>query len=345
MAFLDPVNTIATKKIIPGVADGVFRNSPTLAMIKKQCLMRYEGGPSWQENFLYGTLVPTPYSPGDTFSTEQRQLATGGTVTPRYYNVPVSAFIEKLKIEMNGPQAVFDYVDLLLQTAALSLSARLANDIWRHGQSVSGSDRSKNINGLDEALNDGTTLGFDGRAYTSYLTVPRTDVNSALNSPMTNPAADVAGAINYSILEEAFNSCVIGAKSPDTMITTNRGMSFIKMAFQAQQRFETTDPDFGFQGIRFNGAKILQDQYAPGARTATTPDTELGYSALSGETLWFLNMEHLRFYLSTDSLFGLGFTGFMPAQNNSSVVGHYKFCGNLTVQAPRLMRYLFGITG
>jgi hypothetical protein len=346
MAFLDPINTIATKKIVPGVVDNVFKNSPTLAFFRRNSLREYAGGPSWQENFLYGVLNPQPYSPGDTFDLSQRQLATGGTVTPRYYNVPVSAFIEKIKIEMNGPQAVFDYVDLLMQNAALSMSARLANDIYRHGQSVSGSDRSLYINGLDEALNDGSVNGFDGRAYPSYLTITRTDVDAALNSPMTGPAAAVAGSITYPVLEEAFQSVTIGSEKPDLIVTTNKGLSFVKMAFQAQQRFEGTSPDFGFKGIKFNGAEIWADQYAPGARTATSADTTLGYSAVAaGETLWMLNTSNFRLYVSTDPLFGFGFTGFMPAQANSTVVGHYKACLNFTCTAPRLSRVLHTITG
>src|SRR5687767_4818112 len=119
MAFLDPVNTIATKRIVPGVVDGIFKNSPLLAFFKRNSLEPYRGGPSWQENFLYNTLKVAAYAPGDTFDISQRQVASGGTVTPKYYNVPVSAYIEKLKIEMNGPESVFNYVDLLLQDAAL----------------------------------------------------------------------------------------------------------------------------------------------------------------------------------------------------------------------------------
>ena len=53
MAFLDPVNTIATKTIVPGVVDGVFRNSPLLAFLRQNSLEPYEGGPSWQFNILY----------------------------------------------------------------------------------------------------------------------------------------------------------------------------------------------------------------------------------------------------------------------------------------------------
>jgi hypothetical protein len=52
MAFLSPENTVAVKKIVLGVADGVFRNSPALAYFRRNCLMPYNGGPSWQENIL-----------------------------------------------------------------------------------------------------------------------------------------------------------------------------------------------------------------------------------------------------------------------------------------------------
>lgn len=343
MAFLDPINTITTKKIVPGVVDNVFRNSPLLAMVKKQSLEPWPGGFAMQENFLYNVLNVTPYSPGDTFDLSQVQIATGCTVTPRYYNVPVSAYIEKLKVEMAGPQAVFSYIDLLMQTAALSLSGRLATDLYKHGQNVSGDDRSECINGLDEALNDGSTNGYAGRSYSSYLTITRSDVDSALNSPMSSPSASQT-ALNYPLLEEVFSSCVIGPEMPKLIITTNKGWSYVKQVFQPQQRIEGSDPDFGFMYCSFNGAKIVADQYCPGSRTATSADTKLGYSAIAGETMWFLNPEHFRFYVSTDPLLGFGFTGFMPSQNSSVVAGHYKFCGNFTVQAPRLMRYIYGFT-
>lgn len=324
------------------MTDGVFRNSPILANLRAKCLAEYSGGPFWQENFTYDVMNVEAYQPGASFDISQVQQATGGTVTPRYYNVAVPAYIEKLKIEMSGKEAVFSYIDLLLQQAALTLSGRLANDIWRDGQSAG---RTKYINGLDEALNDGSTSGFQGSSFSSYLTITRTDVNGALNSPMTGPSANIGGALSYPILEQAYTSCMYGAEMPDVMVTTNLGWSYMKMVFQPQQRFETVDPDFGFQMLKFNGAKVYADQYCPGTRTATTPDTKLGYSAVAtGETLWFLNTKYIRFYVSTDPLFGFGFTGFLPAQNNSVVVGHYKFCGNLTVQAPRYQRYLFGIT-
>ncbi len=345
MAFLDPINTILTKEIVPGVADGVFRNSPLLAHFKRDSLRK---APTWpiQENIGYDVLQGSAYVPGDTFPLTQQQLFTGGTVTPKYYNIPVVAFLEKLRIEMAGPTAVFDYADYLLQNAALSLSGLLANDLYRHGQVVGADDRSQRINGLDEALSDGTNNGFLAQTYTSYLTLTRTTINGAYNSVMTGPTANVNGPISYPLLEQAFNSVVVGTEKPNLMLTTNLGMSYIKMAAQAQQRFESTDLDLGFIGVKFNGVNVIQDQYAPGTRTASAVDTKVGYSAVvGGETLWFLNTKHMRLYLTSDPLYAFGFTGFMPAQTTSVVAGHYRACLNFTVQQPRYSRYLFGITG
>jgi hypothetical protein len=354
MAFLDPVNTITRKTILPGVTDLVFKSGPTMAYLKKNCLEKYAGGPSWQENFLYGMLPVEAYQPGDSFTITQEQIFTGGTVTPRYYNVAVSAVREKVQIEMAGKEAVFNYIDMLMQAAALTMSAKLATDIFRHGQASGtgvSNDRVKFINGIDEALCDGATAGPFGNYYPTYLTLTRNDANigSSLNSPKL--AADgvingnVGGSITYPILEQGYNSVVFGTEQPNLMVTTNKGMSYIKMAFQAQQRFMDTTLDLGFQGVKFNGATIFQDRYAPGSASVSAQEAaKLGIAALSGETLYILNTKYIRFYVSTSPEYGFGFSGFIPAQDNSLVVGHYKFVGNLTVQAPRYQRVFWNIT-
>lgn len=342
MAFLSVVNTVTQKKILPGITDGVFRNSPLLAYLKQNCLEEYDGGPSWQENFLYDVMNAQAYTPGETFDIDTVQVATGATVTPRYYTVPVSALVEKIRIELAGDRAAFDYIQLLMQTAALTMSALLTNDLYRDGTQAT---RTKKLNGMDEALNDGSTNGFQATSFANYLTVPRSSVNSALNSPMTGPAAAL-GVLSYAKLEEAFSSVTIGSEMPNLIIVTNKGWSYFKQQFQPQQRFEEIDPDFGFHTFKFNGAKVVADQYAPGTRTATAVDTKVGYSAVAtGETMWYLNTNYLRFYVSTDPVYGFGFVDFVPAQNTSVVVGHYRFCGNFTVQAPRLMREFHTITG
>jgi hypothetical protein len=48
---LDPVNTAATKNIMPGLADNFFKNDPLLEFMKRR-VHKYPGGPLVQENFL-----------------------------------------------------------------------------------------------------------------------------------------------------------------------------------------------------------------------------------------------------------------------------------------------------
>ena len=41
MAFLDAVNTITQKTILPGMVDQVFKSGPTMAFIKRNCLEKW----------------------------------------------------------------------------------------------------------------------------------------------------------------------------------------------------------------------------------------------------------------------------------------------------------------
>ena len=343
MAFIDKVNTVVVTKILPDVTDGVFRNDPLLAFFRKNSVTPWQGGVAYQENVLYNSYVPLAFASGDTFSLADNQLITGATVSLRKYGVGVTVQYDKIKIDMAGPLAAFDMLDAQMQVAGFSLSGLLTNDLYKDGQ---GTGRTLSLNGLDEALNDGSTTGYRGSSFANYLTVARSSVNGALNSPMTGPAADVSGSISYPILESAWQSCVRGPEKPDLMITSNLGFSYIKMAFQPQQRFETTEPDFGFTAQQLNGTKIVASNYTPGTRTASTVDTNLGYAAIAtGETLWYLNTKKFRLYVSTDPLFSFGFTGFKVAQDSLIMSGQYLAAVNFTCQAPWSSRYLFNITG
>lgn len=344
MAFLDLINTVTVHKIFPEVVDGVFRNSPLLSFFKKNQLRMYTGGGKWQEDIQYNIAPADKYNIGDSFNITQVQKFTGLTFEPVQYYASVSVYLERIKTDLVGDGAAFDYLDAEAQNAALTMSGKLACALYSHGQSAT-ANRVGHLNGLAEILSDGSTNGWTGDTFANYGTVARSSVNEALNSLMTGPAADQNGAaIDYPKLEETYNSVCIGPEHPDLIIATNKGMSNIKMAFQPQQRFEAVDADFGFHGIKFNGAVILQDQYAPGSRAASTIDTALGYSQTAdGETLWFLNTKFFHFYVAADDLFGFGFTGFKPAQDNNSLAGQYLYRGNVSCGAPRFSRYLFDV--
>jgi len=347
---LDEVNTLARKRILPGLVDNFFKNSPLLAYVKNNRLGSWTGGPQIQENFLYQPMKGGSFKKGAQFDISKRQTKAGLLFDPRYYEVNVTEFTEDVEVEIRGPEAVLSIVEADLGNAALTMSAILAIALYRNGQNVGGVDRTAEINGLEEALTDGTNTTFAGNTFPSYGQQARADVNSALNTPTGLIQPNVGGSITYRVLEHSYQSCVIGEEHPVIGVTTNRGMGYINENFQPQQRIDALEPVIGYAGMKFKQATIIEDQYCPGVDGVNDPD--LGdYSLAGGELFTWLNpggeddSAYMRLWISSSPKYAFGFTGFKVAQNSTVVAGQLLFAGQFTVRAPRLMRILYGITG
>jgi hypothetical protein len=331
------VNVFVQDYIVPGVVDGVFKNDPLLAHLKANRLHVHPGGLQIQEDFRYKPLVGGSYFKGATFDTTKRRTSDAGQFTLRHHYVNVTQFLEEINIEAKGPNAVFSMLQGDLENAAQTMSAILAIELYNNGQDTGRTDK---MNGLAEAVNDGSTASWNGNAYSSYGGVTRSGANSALNGKVTS----VGGAITYKALEEAYNDVVLGDIEPNLIVTTNRGMSYIKQRFHPQYRVTMQDPKIGFTGIQFNKATILQSQYTPGAQGSN--DADLGnYLDSDGETMWILVTDGLRMWVTDDPLFQFGFTGFKWSVDSTIVSGQYLASVNLTCQTPRLMHHLHTITG
>ena len=350
---LDEVNTLSVKKIMPGIADQFFKNDPVLQYLKRNRYFPYVGGPLVQENILYKPQNGGPYAQGSQFNITKQQTLTGLTFTPRYYEVNVTENQEEVEVIIRSPQAVMSRVAADLGNAALTMSSLLAVALYRHGQNLGGAnDRSLSINGLEEALTDGTNTTWEGLTFSSYGNQTRSDVGVALNSPTGNiTSPNIAGAITYHILEQTFQSCVIGSEMPVMGITTPTCMGFINENFQPQQRIDVLEPTISFPGIKFKTATLVQSNYCPGQAITQQEQDLLGaVKPSSGETFWWVNPggegedAYLRMYMSASPKYQFGFTGFKVAQDSTMVAGQILFAGTITVRTPRLMRGLYGIT-
>jgi hypothetical protein len=345
--LLDEVNTISQKTIMPGVVDNFFKAGPLTAYLRSRFTRKWVG-PLIQENYLFRPMKGGAYKPGGTFDLTKVQPYTGIQFNPRYYDVNVTEYLEELEVTMAGPQAMFSKLKADMGAAAMTLSAILEIAFFHHGQNVASGDRTAEINGLEEALNDGTNASWNGNTFTSYGGQTRADVAPALNSPVGAVAANVAGGINFSKLEHSYLSCQIGSERPKIGITTNRGMGYIAESFAPQQKIDTTDPEINWPGLKFNTATIVMSQYAPGVDGVNDPN--LGNYNASAETFFWLNPgpqgedAYIRLYIAQSPKFAFGFTGFKGARGDNEVSGQILFAGNLTVRSPRLSRILHGIS-
>jgi hypothetical protein len=345
--LLDETNTVATKKILPGVADNFFLAGPAVAYLKAR-YQRGWSGPLIQENYLFKPMKGGAYAKGAAFDITKRQTFTGIQFAPKYYEVNVTEYLEDLEVESAGPTAVFSRLKTDLANAALTLSAILEIAIYHHGQNLTTENRSLEINGLEEALIDATTTSWNSNQFPSYGGQDRASVGTALNSP-TGIVTMNTSQFSFRMLEHSYLSCCIGKETPKLGITTNTGMGYIAETFTPQQKIDTMDPEINWPGFKFNNATIVMGQYVPGSLGANDPD--LGnYLRSTGETFWWFNPgpqgdeAYMKLWIATSAKFAFGFTGFKGARDDNQVSGQILFAGNFTDRAPRYSRVLYGMT-
>lgn len=345
---LDPINTVATKRIMPSLADNFFKNDPVLAFLKTR--HQTWDGFQIQENFVFKPMKGGAYAKGQGgFDISQRQTMAGLLFAPKYYQVSIPEYMEDIEVEMHGETAVLSKVKQDLANASLTMAAILAIALYRHGQNV-GTNRTLQLNGLEEYLNNGTDGTWSGDGpFTAYGSQTRADVGTAINSPTGLIAANVNGPTSFRVLEHSYLSCVIGEEHPVIGVTTNRGMGYIGENFQPMQKVDTIEPTIGYTGYKFKKATIVESQYAPGADGVN--DADLGNYNASAETFWWLNPgpagedAYFKLRIAASPKYQFGFTGFKVAQDNTSVAGQILFGGNCTGRAPRLSRALYGLNG
>lgn len=370
--ILDEINLTTLSEIYPHtIEDNFFLDTPFLAYLRAHALTDFTGGANTRFTFLYNPMIGGSYARGDNFNITKRQTLAGAKFDPKLYEVSIPEYLEDLEVLNKGPLAVFSLIDTDLANAMHTISAIVAIAMSLHGQ-TSGSgvvgNRPKDINGWIEAINDGVTPGWDGSYFTTYGTATRNAViGSTLNSvPYWNGTqAGAAAPISYQVLEETYQDASIGREEPNLGVMNKAIYAYIKERIQPQQRFaQERDPYFGVSGMKMNSAMLLKDDYFPSLKygkndpdlgnyltsTFTSPGTvgtnsnmPTGTVLTVGEVFAWFNTKKWLLRISNSSLFGFGFTGFKPAQDNTRVVGQILAALNLQCVAPRLQKQIFGV--
>jgi hypothetical protein len=370
--ILDEINLTTLAEIYPHtIEDNFFLDTPFLAHLRAKALTDFTGGANTRFTTLYAPMIGGAYSRGESFNTVKRQTLAGAVFDMKLYEVSIPEYLEDLEVNNKGPLAVFSLIDTDLANAMHTISAIVAVAMARHGQ-ASGSgvvgNRPKEINGWAEAINDGVTNSWEGSYFPTYGTATRNSViGAALNSvPYWNGTqAGAANPISYATLEETYQTASIGREEPDLGVGNKAVYAYIKEKIQPQQRFaQERDPYFGTSGMKMNGALIMKDDYFPSLRYGKN-DPDLGNYLTStftshssvgagsnmptsttltvGEVFNWFNTKKWALRISNSSLFGFGFTGFKPAQDNTRVVGQILAALNLECFAPRMNQQIFGI--
>jgi hypothetical protein len=357
--------SVTTRRYIrsnPKLVDGVFEQDPLNAYLRGTLKEDFPGGETINENFLYRSMIGGGYLKGKEFNIAQQQVEQQLRFNIKYLQVAVPFYMEDIRVLNKGAAAVVSLLKTRVDAAFMSLGAFISIAQYLNGTNAG---YESNINGLAEALNNGTTVSWDNNLYTTYGGLTRSLYPKALS---VTPV-DLAGAsIEYDRIDQSYMEAFHGAGQfePNLIVTTPLGFSYLKTKFQTQQRFQEVETaGVGFRGLKMNGATVLASRYCPGSHLTNNVDganaVELTYLretsegavtayptgaiGTTEETLWILNARNpfLNYYVSTDEQFGGGFRDFIPAAGNTKLVGQVLLAHQLTA-FPEYHRLIYGFT-
>jgi len=378
---LDELNATTLKSLWPRVVyDQFFLDTPLSAYLRAKCLAPFGGGAFMQNTHIVKPMIGGFYSMGDNWNITKRDTLTVTSFLPKYIEVAVPEFLERILCENVGKEAAFSLVDIDLQNAMMTGSGITAVALSNHGQAAGSGvvgNRTKSVNGWIEALNDGITPGWDGSVFINYGNNPRNGFSgSTMNSVpyfAGNPATGATAPIEYDVIEMLYQTACKGNRHPD-LITCNKALyAGVKMRIQPQQRFaQERDPYWGAEGLKINGAMFLADEYFPSLKfgqndpdlgnwltsTFTSPGyigdggggtadprsnlPVIGTTVNVGEVLAMFRTDDILMRIADNPVYGWGFGGFIPGQDNSRVVGTVKALLQLQFTACRTHQQAYG---
>lgn len=366
---LDTINVMTRRYVStsPNLRDYVFNQDPFLYYLRDTLQESFDGGSSINENFISDVLPGGPYLKGKTFDVSNRQTEFQCRFDIRTSQISVTLFAEDYRVFNKGALAVTKLLQGRIDQGFMGLGGSVAVGSYLPGISQPGYE--PNVIGLAEALNDGSVQSWNGGTYPVYGGLTRSTFGRALTSTPIN-AAGVG--LPYQTIDLAYSDVMYGSGQyePNLMLTTPRGLSFLKAKYQTQQRFTNAsigDAKIGFKGLEFNNAVVLASRYCPGGYVTglvdgiqdkvaanfltqmsegaitTYPTGNLGTtSANCTETLFILNARKpfINYYVSSDEVFGGGFREFIPESNGTRVVGQVLLAHALTV-SPRYHKQIY----
>ncbi len=285
---IDATNLESVRKNV--VFDNLFVDTPFQAKLRAAGVMDpFLGGSGMFEGFIYGRVQGAALAPGSTVTVTRQQTNTGMKFLPKAYAAWVPLDDWELDdgsgtggVVNSGPAMIANQYQILMENMTMTINTMIEMDSFRHGQPAGtgiSDNRILNINGLDEALNNGIDPSPFGNIYSTYGGDTRNGViGPALNStPLwlggtsagastSSLATNGTGQIDVNALTRGWAQAVVTGGKPDLGITNVFGFTAVVNALDAQRR--NTDMkkfDIGYTGVTFNGMELYPDPLAPSA--------------------------------------------------------------------------------
>ncbi len=350
---LTDLNAFTTQEVVPRTTDVIFKQSPLFTRLLTKNRVGFEGGKYIQKPLTFAELNGDFFTKDDAFNTAYVKTETAFTVNMKFAYVNITLYGQD-NVLGRGRNAAFSLVETKFANASLKMAKMLAQAMYRDGQTTDGTgvlSSSKYFDGLPAWIDDGNSSGTYGTATDSTKSfaavggITRTDMfaNPVAFTAATTPAAMLGGAnafvnrgyssFSVNTVQDAFGNVWYGNDYPDMIVSTQTFWNKLWQTTQPNQRYmadKSVDvANVGFRAMTWNGiSEVVVDKYMPS-------------DGVNG-VAYGLNTKYLKFYITTQKKYQLGFTGFKDAQGNDNLCGQFLFAGNLMCESPRTNFKLVG---
>ena len=203
MAFSAFVTTVTQDKFIPKVTDNVLAGNVLLERFLGNARPWGSGHKLVQPIKYTTSSAGGSYSGFDTMSTSQQNTRVNAEFDPKqsYYSVVVSGIQRAVN---RGDAAVLDLLGTEMDSVAADMTDNLGTQLYADGTGNS----SKDITGLDAAVDDGNgTATFGGLARATYTT-------------WVSNLDDSSNAITLAEMRASYDAAKIGNDAPTLSVTT-----------------------------------------------------------------------------------------------------------------------------
>lgn len=329
-------------------------------------LEEFYGGIGMQTPFQFDRVTGGAIAPGSDVTVQQKQIIAATLFQPKEYLeiVPLNLFRTNV-LQGSGPAVKVKEVDAYMTNAVQALNTDLAIDFYRHGQSIAGSNRAININGVSEVCNDGINPSWDGNVFPTYGGQQRNGVVGNTINGQSIWVGDQSGNPGQVTYKQMVESYLIAVQRPDIGLCNKAWYSYLLERQEPKQRadVETQDMSIGMSGLKMLDAMIFEDKVAPSTRFGTLLPSGLSVTSIKpavfttptlsatqrlisnfpsvtavtpGEIFFWLRIKGWKFRPSADPEYNFNFTPPIRSQTNADLVVMFlKAALNLYTTSPR----------
>lgn len=296
------INTFCGRGLRQTIVEEIYQSKALLGILKgKNRLILEDGGSIISQPILVqSNETAIVYSGADVLPTDSQEEFSNYEIPWKQAQVSVT-IVALDKLRASGRHAQLNLVKNKIESAYMSLFNKMGSQVYANGTGTGGKDWDGLGAGINNASGFQTYLGIDRLA------------NPWWQAQVFNPGS--LTALSTASMMTLWMQCKTDEERIHLIVATKTGYASYWQLLTPQEIFVDSEiATLGFRNIAFQGCAMVDDSGCP------------------ANTMYFINLDHVRMYLHRDRNFD--FDGFDRPINQDVDTGHVFAAGNFEVRKP-----------